>query len=75
MITFRLNLFDIVKNACYQNFRQHMDKILVDLIPEDETNLIDSHIRGLFFGNYMEPDADPKIYDEVISKNILSYKI
>jgi hypothetical protein len=60
-----MHLFDIVKRACYQNFHQHVDKILADLIPEGESVLKDSHMRCLFFGNYMEPDADPKIYDEV----------
>jgi dynein heavy chain len=42
-----------------------MNKILGDLLPEGEHTLKESHIRYLFFGNYMEPDADPKIYDEV----------
>jgi hypothetical protein len=60
-----MQLFDIVKRACYQNFHQHIDKILSDLVPEAESELKNSHIRSLFFGNYMEPDADPKIYDEV----------
>jgi hypothetical protein len=54
-----------VKRACYQNFHQHVEKILADLVPEGEPVLKNSHIRRLFFGNYMEPDADPKIYDEV----------
>lgn len=27
--------------------------------------LTDETMRGLMFGNYMEPDADPRIYDEV----------
>lgn len=60
-----MQLFDVVKRACYQNFHQHIDKILADLVPEAESVLKNSHIRSLFFGNYMEPDADPKIYDEV----------
>ena len=42
----------------------HMDKVLEDLVPGNE-HLGDRHIRKLIFGNYMEPDADPKIYDEV----------
>jgi dynein heavy chain len=60
-----MQLFDIVKRACYQNFHQKMDKILAYLLPEGEHALKESHIRRLFFGNYMEPDANPKIYDEV----------
>jgi dynein heavy chain len=42
-----------------------MDKILAHLVPEGKPALEDSHVRCLFFGNYMEPDADPKIYNEV----------
>lgn len=44
-----------------------MDKVCADLVPEGET-LNGEHIRNLFFGNYIEPDADPKIYDEVSKK-------
>lgn len=45
-----------------------MSKVCADLVPEDET-INREHIRNLFFGNYIEPDADPKCYDEV-SENI-----
>lgn len=41
-----------------------MDRVLTDLVPEGET-LSGEHVRNLFFGNYMEPDADVKIYNEV----------
>lgn len=41
-----------------------MSKVCADLIGEDE-NINRDHIRNLFFGNYIEPDADPKCYDEV----------
>nr|CAD7593860.1 unnamed protein product [Timema genevievae] len=60
----RLALFEIVKKACNNHLRQHLEKVLSHLIPEGENTLTDQHVRGLFFGNYMEPDADPKIYDE-----------
>jgi dynein heavy chain len=68
-----MQLFDIVKRACSQHFRQDMDKVLADLIPEGVSALEDSHVRCLFFGNYMEPDADPKIYDEVNKYQKLNY--
>jgi dynein heavy chain len=50
-----------------------MDKILAHLVPEGKPAVEDCHIRSLFFGNYMEPDADPKIYDEVNQSEILNY--
>lgn len=54
----------MVIRATYQNFRQHLDKVLVDFLAEGE-KLQNEHLRNLFFGNYMYPDADPRIYDEV----------
>lgn len=60
----RNNLFDLVKESCYQNFRQHLTRILADFVGEGEI-LCGEHIRNLIFGNYMEPDSDVKIYDEV----------
>lgn len=60
----RIKLFGLIKTACYQNFRQPMDKVCSILVGENET-LGPSHVRNLFFGNYIEPDADPKLYDEV----------
>lgn len=56
--------FNIVHEATYQNYRQHMDKMCACLLEEDGM-LNREHIRNLFFGNYIEPDADPKFYDEV----------
>lgn len=61
----------MVKAACYNHIRTQMGKFLADLIPEDETELQVEHLRSLFFGNYMEPDADPKIYDEVLHRSYL----
>lgn len=43
-----------------------MDKVCEPLVPEEE-KLGPQHIRNLFYGNYIEPDAEPKIYDEVMS--------
>ncbi|XP_018322727.1 dynein heavy chain 3, axonemal isoform X2 [Agrilus planipennis] len=61
----RSTLFQIVQKSCYDNLRQHMHKILENLIPEGE-ELAPSHVRNLFFGNYMEPESDKKVYDEVM---------
>ncbi|XP_046404632.1 dynein axonemal heavy chain 3 [Ischnura elegans] len=71
----RQNFFEIVKKYCYDSLRQRMEKILSDLIPPDEPSLKDDHIRSLLFGNYMEPDADPKIYDEIPDLEVLMQKM
>ncbi|CAG9767321.1 unnamed protein product [Ceutorhynchus assimilis] len=70
----RKALFDIVYKATYQNFRQPMDKVCETLVPE-ETRLGPQHIRNLFFGSYIEPDAEPKIYDEISDMELLIEKM
>jgi len=55
----------IVRDSCKTNLRVPIQKVLQDLIPEGQNELKDEHLRNLFFGNYMEPDADPRVYTEV----------
>lgn len=38
---------------------------MVDWVPEGEA-ISGEHVRNLFFGNYMDPDSEIKIYDEVL---------
>nr|CAI5856319.1 unnamed protein product [Callosobruchus analis] len=70
----RVKLFDIVKKATYQNFRQPMEKVCANLVGEEEI-LGPQHLRNLFYGNYMEPDADPKHYDEILDMEDLIEKM
>ncbi|XP_015509159.2 dynein axonemal heavy chain 3 isoform X1 [Neodiprion lecontei] len=71
----RETLFKLVKNACYQQLRQSVDKVLGHFLEEDEKIISNSHIRKLFFGNYMEPDVESKIYDEVVNEEDLQEKM
>ncbi|XP_015175416.1 PREDICTED: dynein heavy chain 3, axonemal [Polistes dominula] len=68
-------LFNMVKNTCYEHLRQPLEKVLASFLQDDETIIKSTHIRDLFFGNYMEPDADPKIYDEVTNLEDLNKKM
>ncbi|XP_066595663.1 dynein axonemal heavy chain 3 [Prorops nasuta] len=68
-------LFKMVKSTCYEELRQPLEKILSSLMKENEKQITSSHIRDLFFGNYIEPDADPKIYDEVTDLDDLQEKM
>lgn len=61
----REKLFAMVKTATYDHLRQPIDKVLAGLLNEGESYITSSHICNLLFGNYMEPDAEPKIYDEI----------
>ncbi|XP_012271492.1 dynein heavy chain 3, axonemal [Orussus abietinus] len=58
-------LFKMVQFTVYDQLRQPMEKVLVGLLAEGEKSLKRGHLGNLFFGNYMEPDADPRIYDEI----------
>lgn len=68
MATCRQKLFEVVYKAVYGHYRVHMDQVMAELgyVPEGE-KLANKHAANIFFGNYMEPDADPKIYDQVFN--------
>lgn len=60
----RESFFEMVNAACQNSLRLKLSHALSDRLPEG-TQLNDQVMRDLVFGNYMEPDADPKTYDEV----------
>lgn len=60
----RQKLLDIIVSACQTNLRFNLAQAFGERLGK-ETQLKDKHMRDLMFGNYMEPDAEPKVYDEV----------
>ncbi|XP_070580768.1 dynein axonemal heavy chain 3-like [Ptychodera flava] len=60
----RITFFEIIKEMTQSHFKVSIDKVLSHLSPSGK--VIDDNIRSLFFGDYMNPDADIKIYDEVV---------
>ncbi|XP_028395151.1 dynein heavy chain 3, axonemal-like isoform X1 [Dendronephthya gigantea] len=56
--------FDMMKQTAKTQLKVEMDKVLGHLVPTGE-KLHDDHIRGLFFGDYMNVDSPEKIYDEI----------
>lgn len=68
-------LFEMVKFICYDQLRQPINKVLANLLGESEKEITSAHLRDLFFGNYMEPDAQPKIYDQVTDLKELQDKM
>lgn len=60
----RDHLLEIVQAACQTNLRFSLSQAFSERLIKDE-KISDLHVRDLLFGNYMEPDADPKVYDEV----------
>lgn len=55
--------FEMVKETCQTCFKQSMDQLLGHLSHSGHVN--DDDLRSLMFGDYMFPDADPRVYDEV----------
>lgn len=68
-------LFKIVKHVVYEELRQPLEKILPSFLGENEKSINRRHLGDLYFGMYMEPDADPPIYDEVPSFSELEEKM
>ncbi|KAG7209677.1 hypothetical protein KM043_011323 [Ampulex compressa] len=68
-------LFKMVQHTCYDQLRQPLDKVLISFLKEGEITVTSEHIRDLFFGSYIEPDADPKVYDEVTNFEDLQEKM
>lgn len=56
----------MVETACRTHLRMDFTKAMQKRLGV-EPKVTDEIMRDLLFGNYMEPDADPKIYDEVDS--------
>lgn len=59
----REQFFGIVQETLHQQFKMTTDKLLGHLAHSGR--VVDDDIRGLFFGDYMIPGAEPKIYNEV----------
>lgn len=60
----RAQLFNIIQSVCSSKLRMSLSQAFGEKVKGNE-KLSEFHMRDLIFGNFMEPDADPKIYDEV----------
>uniref|UniRef100_A0A4W3IE83 Dynein heavy chain 3 AAA+ lid domain-containing protein n=2 Tax=Callorhinchus milii TaxID=7868 RepID=A0A4W3IE83_CALMI len=56
--------FQIIKETTSSCFKQSVDKVLSHLTPSGKVT--DENIRSLFFGDYLNPDANVKAYDEIM---------
>eukprot|EP00118_Oscarella_pearsei_P019988 m.215265 g.215265 ORF g.215265 m.215265 type:complete len:3605 (+) comp39831_c0_seq13:113-10927(+) len=62
----RMFFFEVIKETLQSQFKQSIDRLMKHLQPKGSTSTVqDDDIRSLFFGNYINPEVDPKIYDEV----------
>lgn len=62
----KTEFFKLIQNESKASLKIDLGKALGKHIPQG-VQLTDECMRGLMFGNYMEPDADPRVYDEVDS--------
>lgn len=71
--TDRLFFFKLIQETTKKQFNKDMGSLLQHLVPSGK--LSDDHIRSLFFGDYMTPDAADKIYDEVTDVSVLTHQM
>lgn len=64
----KADFLKIVQSTCKSHLKSDLGKCLGKHVPQG-VPLSDDVLRGLMFGNYMEPDADPRVYDEVDNLN------
>lgn len=60
----RERLLRLATAVCKENFKIDLPKAMGKRIPIGST-LCDDVMRNLVFGNFMEPDSEAKVYDEV----------
>lgn len=61
------NLFEIILKASRAHLKISTASIFADLIGDhvkNMGNISEKDVRNLFYGCYMEPDAEPRVYDE-----------
>uniref|UniRef100_H2ZME2 AAA+ ATPase domain-containing protein n=1 Tax=Ciona savignyi TaxID=51511 RepID=H2ZME2_CIOSA len=63
----RQTFFHIVKECCSNYFKQNLDKVLSHLVNTSPIgiSLQDDDVRNLFFGDFINPEANPRVYDEI----------
>ncbi|XP_050716714.1 dynein axonemal heavy chain 3-like isoform X3 [Eriocheir sinensis] len=60
----RQKYFMLVQEICLKAFHCNMKDVLVNLVEEEE-DLQLHHLNNLIFGNYMIPEAENPVYDEI----------
>ncbi|XP_069555861.1 dynein axonemal heavy chain 3 [Brachyistius frenatus] len=59
----------IVKEKTSNFFKLSLEKVLSHLSPDGK--VVDDNIRSLFFGDYLKPDSDTRVYDEITNLHAL----
>ena len=68
----RQTFFELVKGCSQSAFKVDLTKILFPHVLGGSSVVEDEHLRTLCFGDYMHPEADKKIYDEIPDVSLLT---
>jgi dynein heavy chain, axonemal len=74
-INFREAIFDVIRASCSKHIGKTLDSLAKRLLDEGEGHLKLASLEKLHFGDFMEPDANPKIYDEISDLAALRVKM
>lgn len=64
----------MVREVSQRIFRLQLSTVLTHLLPEGEA-LGPHHLNNLIFGDYMIPDAETFVYDEVSGSEAVPYRL
>jgi dynein heavy chain len=67
----RAFLFGAVERVTQDQFNINTKSLFGHLITDEAKGLQDDDMRSLFFGDYMEPGAEPRVYNEVKDLDLL----
>ena len=68
----RQRFFGLVKANCQTEFKVDLSKILFPHVMAGSSVVSDEHLKALCFGDYMHPEAEKKVYDEVPDVTLLT---
>ena len=66
---YREVFFSLISDTVRDNFKTRMPKLLEHLSSDGE-NIARNDLKNLIFGDFMDPHADVRIYDEVRILNL-----
>jgi dynein heavy chain len=68
----RQQFFALVKRHCQSEFKVDLAKVLFPHVMAGSSAVTDEHLKTLCFGDYMHPEVDKKVYDEIPDAGLLA---
>lgn len=70
--TDKLAFFELVKKSAQSHFKVDLAKILFPHVLGGSSVVEDEHLRSLCFGDFMHPETDKRVYDEIPDASLLA---